>query len=135
MSRTGAGKAIYGILAADATVTGLLGAGNALRVYPIQAPQNASLPYVVYTKVANDPQDTKDGQPVDHIRMQVDVYAATYASLENVSKAVDDALNLYSGTINTVIVDEIRFETENDTVEEEETFYRNSVDYLIRIKL
>jgi hypothetical protein len=135
MSRTGVGKAIYSILGADATVTGLLGSGNALRVYPIQAPQNAALPFVVYTKVANDPQDTKDGQAVDHIRIQIDVYASTYSNLEDVSAAVDGALNLYRGTANGVVVDEIRYETENDTVEEDETFYRNSVDYLVRIKL
>jgi hypothetical protein len=134
MSRTGAGKVIFGLLSATSDVTDIVGT-SPVKVFPIVAPQGIKPPYVTYFKVSSDPQNSKDGQPVDHIRMQIDCYALTYPQLEDLHAAVDAALNLYSGTINGVLVDEIRFETENDTVEEEEDFYRLSADYLLRIKL
>lgn len=134
MSRTGAGKVIYGLLSAASNVTDIVGS-SPVKVFPNTAPQGITPPYITYLKVSNAPQNSKDGQPVDHIRMQVDIFALTYPQLEDLAGKVDAALNLYSGTVNGVLVDEIRFETENDTVDEDEDMYRLSVDYLLRIKL
>jgi len=132
MSRTGAGKVIFGLLSTASDVTDIVGT-SPVKVFPIVAPQGIQPPYVTYFKVSSDPQNSKDGQPVDHIRMQIDCYALEYPVLEDLHSAVDAALNLYSGTTNGVVVDEIRFETENDTVEEQEDFYRLSAEWQQRV--
>lgn len=133
MSRTGVGKAVYSILSGNATVAALV----STRIYPRTAAQNASLPYVTYFIVSVNPTDTKDRpSPVDAIRVQVDCYATTYAGAEALNGAVRDALDNYTigTTVGGIKTDGIKYETENDALEEEVDIFRKSADYSIRVK-
>jgi phytoene dehydrogenase-like protein len=100
------GKAIYGRLQAVSAVTALV----STRVYPDYAPQNATYPFVVYRLTNNLPSDTKEGPSVlDTAQVTVEAYAATYDAAINVAENVRTALDRYSGTIESIVIDSIRF--------------------------
>jgi len=133
MSRTGAGKAVYAILSAAAGVTALA----STRIYPVRAPQNTTLPYVTYTVVSVNPTDTKDRPShLDTVRMQIDCWATTYAGAEALHAAIRTAIDAYqiNATAGGVVVNGIKYETENDAFEDEVDIYRKSADYMIRVK-
>ena len=63
------------------------------RVFPNVAPNNVQKPYVVYMRVASQPENTlADGIPVENTRMQIDCFDTTYAAVttlaENIKAAV-----------------------------------------------
>lgn len=133
-----AGKALYNILSNAAGVTAIV----STRIYPDTAPQGSTLPYVVYSAISSVPQNTKDvPAKIDHVRVQIDCYAATTASAagqdiaEALSEAVRAAIDgIMPGVYGTVVVDGIQFENENSAVNEEVDIFRRSADYQIRIK-
>lgn len=130
---TGAGVAIYGILSAASGVTTLV----STKIFPRLAPMETVAPYVVYSIVSVDPTDSKTRpSTLDRVRVQIDCYARTYASAEAVHSAVRSALDAYTigSTVAGVKLDGIKFETENDTFEEDVDIHRRSADYQIRIK-
>lgn len=111
----------------------LLSVGTA---YPMKAPQTTALPYIVYHVISNDPTDTKDGvSELDVARVQIDSYAATYSAAATLSDSVRSTLDRYSGTVQSIVIDKIVFENENDIYDEDAECYRRSQDYFIRIKL
>jgi len=133
MSRTQVGKAIFSILTTDAEVSAIVGA----KVYPRTAPQGVVIPYVVYSIISVTPTDTKDRpSPVDAIRVQIDCYTRTYLGGETLHGAVRDAIDAYEigATVAGVKLDGIKYETENDTIDEDVDIFRRSADYIIRVK-
>jgi outer membrane receptor protein involved in Fe transport len=125
------GGAIYALLTGSAPVTAEVGT----RIYPVFRPQGSALPAVVYTEISTTPSDTKSGpSDVDAVRVQIDVFSATYAQAVDIAQAVRAVLDKYMGTAGGVVVDGVRFEHENQTVDPTEEIYRRSADYLFRIK-
>jgi len=128
---------LYTILAADATVTAIC----STRIYPLTIPQGADLPAVRITTVANEPFDTKTGaSTLDAIRVQIDCYAKSMLTAQQLEEEVRDALDRYRGSVtvtgtggDTYFVDGIRFENRNETMEEERDIFRTSSDYQVRI--
>jgi len=133
MSRTSVGKAVFSILTNDADVAAIVGT----KVYPRTAPQGVKIPYIVYTIVSVTPTDTKDRpSPVDAIRVQIDCYDRTYLGCETLNAATRDAMDAYEigATVAGVKLDGIKYETENDTLDEDVDIFRRSTDYIIRVK-
>lgn len=131
--RTDVGKAVYYILANDATVAGIVGT----KIFPVRAVQLTSVPYVTYSIISTNPADTKQRPSyVDTVRLQIDCYETTYAKAETLHHAVRTALDAYTigATVATVKLDGIKYETENDTIDEDVDLYRKSADYMIRVK-
>lgn len=134
---------IYTILAADATVTGLVGtdAGGGYKIYPITIPQAAALPAVRITEIAVEPSDTKTGaSTLDAIRVQIDSYAMSMLTAQQLDEAVRGAIDRYRGSVTvagtggaTYFVDGVRFENRNQTMETEKDIFRISTDYQVRI--
>lgn len=131
---------LYTILAADATVTAIC----STRIYPLTIPQTngtTSLPAVRIVTVANEPFDTKTGaSTLDAIRVQIDSYAASMLTAQQLDEEIRDAIDRYRGSVtvigtggDTYFVDGIRFETRNETMEEEKDIFRISSDYQVRI--
>lgn len=118
------GKVIYSLLS---------GVGS---VFPTRAPQGQAFPYIVYHVISDAPTDTKDGaSELDVARVQISVFASTYASAVSLSDSIRSTIDRYRGTVESVVVDKIVFENEMDNYDEDAEVYHRSQDYFIRIKL
>lgn len=134
---------IYTLLAGNATVTGLVGndGGGGYRIYPLTIPQTAALPAVRIVTIAVEPSDTKTGaSTLDAIRVQIDSYAKSMLTAQQLEEAVRGTIDRYRGSVvvtgtggATYFVDGIRLETRNETMETEKDIFRISTDYQIRI--
>lgn len=88
--------ALRTLLAADAGVTALLGAGANCRVYPLDRPADALRPFVLYRKESSERTQALGG--LTNYREAVLVYdcigaeEAGYASANDVAEAITDAL-------------------------------------------
>jgi len=106
------------------------------KTYPMRAKQGQAAPYMVYTVISDRPTDTKEGpSELDVKRVQIDTYAATYAECMTLMASVRSTIDRYRGTVQSVVVDKIVFENEQDFYDNEAELYRRSQDYFIRIKL
>lgn len=126
---------LYTILAAESTVTAIC----STRIYPLTIPQTAALPAVRLTTIAVEPYDTKTGaSTLDALRVQIDCYAKTMLACQQLEEAVRGAIDRYRGSVAvtgdaTYFVDGVRFETRNETMEEEKDVFRISADYQVRV--
>lgn len=128
---------LYTIMAADSDVTAIC----STRIYPITIPQTTPFPAVRIVTVANEPSDTKTGaSTLDAIRVQVDSYALSMLSAQQLDEAIRGAIDRYRGSVtvtgtggDTYFVDGVRFENRNETMEEEKDIFRISTDYQVRI--
>lgn len=94
------------------------------RIYPLVAPDGAAMPYVVYQRVASTVDNVLAGNgnpPIENTRLQIDVWAASYASAQATAEAIKDAL-LAWGTQNVLI-------QELDQYEPTTKKYRVILDY------
>jgi len=118
------GKLIYSRL------SGLAGG----QIYPVIAPQETEVPYVVYTLISSAPTDTKDGvSTVDVERWQLSLYHSTYTDLVDLCDDIRDQLDRYTGTLQGVTVDSVIFLDENDSYDFENERYIRILDYQFRI--
>lgn len=126
------GKVIYDLLSNDVTVSGLVSA----RIYPDTVPQNAEFPYIAYTVTSTTPTDAKDGaSELDTVSFQVDCYAREYATAQTIAEGVRAALDRYTGTNNSVVVDKIIFSNQGSgTFEPRTGIFWATQDYNARIK-
>jgi len=131
MGRSSVGKAIYNILSNEAGVTDIVGT----KIYPVVAPQQTETPFIVYSVVSSIPTNTKDRiSEIDTMRVQVDCYEKTYTLAEALSSAVRLALDNATGTKNGVLIDGLAYENEQDFIEEDNDYFRKSIDFFVRVK-
>ncbi len=63
------------------------------RVYPQIAPDNVQRPYIVYQLVTQNVENVLAGRTgLTNTRLQVDVYASTYAQAQQIAAAVADLM-------------------------------------------
>lgn len=94
------------------------------KVYPLVSPEKVETPYIVYSKVSSTPENTLNGgSTIDLIRIQVDVYAATYAAVKTLAESTRSALE--NGAVKATI------QTEQDLFEPDLKVYRVSQDYYV----
>lgn len=73
----------------------LIGAIVDERAYPVAAPDSPVAPYLTYHRVSAVPQNVmagNGGNPLMNTRLQIDVYAATYAEAQAKAEAIRAAL-------------------------------------------
>jgi hypothetical protein len=107
-------SAIYYILSNDSTVSGIVGTS----VYPNNAPQTETTPYIVYDQIGGERGYTLGTPSPDGLvecLLQVSCYAGTPASARLLSNAVRSALSGYSGTASGVSIKLIMLDAEGDT--------------------
>lgn len=125
------GKAIYNLLRTDSDITNLVSS----RIYPQIASQGADFPFIVYLLVDVDPSDTKSGvSTLDQSRYDIVVASKTYSEVSTITELVRNRLDRYSGTVESVVIDSIQFQSvdaDNDPATET---YVTSSEYIIRIK-
>lgn len=100
------GKAIYALLAADATVAAAVGT----RIFPDMATQDAAYPFLVYMVDETEPADTKEGPAsMDLVDVSLMIYHTKYTDGQDLAEAARSALDRKSGTIGGLSIQEIRF--------------------------
>lgn len=125
------GKVIYYLLNNNATIASTTGSN----IFPAVAAQDTALPYISYQQVSRTATKTKDRVDcMETYRIQIDIYGATLYATDALAVLVKSALNYQSGTIDSVKVDGISFEDENDFFDASPEIYRIQQDYMIRIK-
>ena len=125
------GDVIYNLLSNNATVIGLVG----LKIYPYIGTENIVYPYIVYDQVSLQPTDTKDGvSELDTVSYDIEVYTKSPSELTTLANAVRDVLDRYSGTVNTKVIDSIRYLGENTGYSLEDRVYLRVQNYSIRYK-
>ena len=125
------GKAIYSILTSTSAVSAIVGT----RIYPQIAAQGAAFPFVVYVLQDTSPSDTKSGvSTLDEVRYDIVVASETYAEASDLTNKIRTALDRYTGTVESVVIDSIQFidlDADNDPGTET---YVTSSEYIIRVK-
>lgn len=82
---------IVALLRATPSLTNIVGTAG---IYPMQAPIGALTPYVVYSTVSGVPLNYIQGTTqMDSRRVQIDVYAKSYAQAQVMATAVRTALS------------------------------------------
>lgn len=121
-------KIIYKILSTDA---GVIAVTN--RIYPVNLPQGANLPAIVYQQIS-DPsyKDIAGVTNYGNTRMQLSIFSGTFSAAKDLAKKVRAALNNYSGTVDATEVHRITVEDEIDDFEPTTQFYRIIVDTIVR---
>lgn len=91
--------ALQNIIANDATLVALLGtttsrADSTNGVFPVQAPDQPTMPYIVYSQVSGDPLDVMFGGtvPMTQERWRFSCFGTTYRNAKKLAKKLRLAL-------------------------------------------
>jgi len=119
------GKVIFSLLSNSTDVTGIVGQN----IYPVRSANQTPFPYVVYTQVANEPQNVKEKQtPVDIASFQLDCYARNHNTAADLSEKVRAALDKQSGKIAGLEVAGISFQSSDFAFDEDQDVQRVIVE-------
>ena len=111
---------------------GGLSALVASRVYPLHLPQRPTLPAVTYQRIDGPREHAMGADPgLAHPRIQVDSWAASYASAKAVATQVRGALQRWRGTAAGVEVLAIYLESDQDDYEPETKQWRVRQDWTV----
>ena len=125
------GKAIFGILSADAGVSAIV----STRIYPDIAAQGTALPFVVYNLTRLVPSDTKSGvSQLDEERYDLTCVSDLYSESISLSEDVRTALDRYNGVVNGVNVQSIQFTDFETDFNDANEVYIATVEIVIRVK-
>ena len=126
-------SAIFAFLAASAPITSLLGTQSAESIFPMRAPEGATLPFLVFHKVSAPSIHSKDGDMnLASPHFQITAWAKEYQDAKAVQSAVRAALNGYAGpTLQGVTVPELIVENEQDLSDPETLEYGASLDVIV----
>lgn len=126
--------AVRTFLLTQSSVTDLVGT----RIYPMQLPQNAQLPAIVYRRITTGHEETIDGSKggLADARVQYDCYAVTHDQAHDVAEALrlSGILDLH-GVTNSVdfrgvrLSSGLRMEDDSPTDGSAEWRYWASQDY------
>lgn len=125
------GNVIYAMVAANANLVSLIGT----RVYPEEAPMEATYPYITYTKINTNPTRVKNlVSPKDEFKINFFIYSKNYDTTNTVADALRVALDNNRGTYANVNVDWVIFEDEanGDPIMEDKIYWMVQ-DYFFKI--
>ena len=105
-------------------------------------PDRRGSDWIIYTMISSVPHNTKTGvSDYDQYRFQIDSYSTTYSAMDTLAASVKSALDNYSGTVESVVIDHVFFDGEFDAGPElaidegsTERLYRRIQDYIIFVR-
>lgn len=104
-------KGIVALLLADAAVTAMVGT----RVEPAGTAQTLARPNIVYQRVTTNRLYSQDGPAGSgDARVQLSIWADTYATVKDLADKVRTALEGYRGTVAGIVLDSVRLDDEDD---------------------
>jgi len=132
MADTRIQHALETILEEDSGVSAIVSS----RVYPLLRSTGSALPAITYQKIDGPRLQSHDGPSgTAHPRFQVNIWAKKYTEVVTLAERVRIALDGYSGTVGTVVIQAITLEDEADAMEaedvEEMKMYGIRQDYFV----
>jgi hypothetical protein len=104
-------EAVYSRLSGGSAVQAIVGS----KIYPLVAPQSASLPFLIYQESSHNRMRRLNGSTVmREFRMRIDGYATSYTTAKSLRDAVLGRLVNYNGTISNVVIEDIDQEDTSD---------------------
>ena len=120
---------IYSLLTDDAAVSALVSD----RVYPSLAIKDVVYPYIVFEQVGNDPTDDKDGvSSLDTLSYDIEIYTQTPEKMNDLGVKVRKVLDRYAGTVNTKVIQSVKYNTENSGYSDDDRVYLKMQNYSFR---
>lgn len=104
------GKAIYTILSGNSIVYNYVGT----KIYPMVIPEEILLPAIVYERNST-PIYSRDGVAYSDSNFEITILSEVYIETIDISTAVFNALNNYTGTIADVEIGDIRLLNVDET--------------------
>jgi len=93
------------------------------RVYPLQIPQNDSLPAITYQRIYTDRIRALNADTnMVMARFQITIFSYNFFEMKNIFDAVRTKLQRYNGTVSSVVIDDIKIEDELDLKNDDETY-------------
>src|SRR3972149_5680654 len=84
------GEEIYTLLTNDSPVAAIV----STRIYPLIAPQDAAVPFIVYQRISGNPVNEMAGYAsLENPRYQVDAYADSYAAARDLATKIHTAMD------------------------------------------
>lgn len=118
---------LFSRLSADAGVSALVFASGIYRIYPVQVPQDAQYPAVVYQTVNNTPINHLTGESdLQNDRVQIDCYAESSDQAHALADAIKAAMQGDANNFKAVRVSRNDIPFDDDT-----KLHRVSIDYSI----
>jgi hypothetical protein len=106
-------SAVYSILGTNTAVAAIVSA----RIYPLFAPEQAAMPFLVYQQVSRQPTYTHDGRNQYNVsRVQITCVASTPAGARSLSDAVVAAMPFAGGTYDSTVIQGAELLDERDDV-------------------
>jgi hypothetical protein len=116
------GKVLYALL------------NSTVATHPLIAPQNTQTPYLIYSILSIDPDDTKQTTSMaDTVTVLLMVYEDTIGGAATRANSIRTILDGYAGTSGGVTVNSITYVNESDDYDEELMKYIKIQEYNIRI--
>ncbi len=110
-------------------------------LYGLHVPNRRGSQWVIITMIDRQPNSTKGGvSTFDKYLYQLDSYDKLESNMDTLAESVKSAMDDYSGTVSSTVIDHIFFLSESDTVEliedegSTENYYRRTQQYEIWIK-
>lgn len=112
---------IYSALTGSTLVTDHVASSSA--IYPMIAPQNAALPYILYARISGGQINGLGGYlTTEHPSIQIDIYSTSYSDSKTIAKNVHTVMDATT-TFSAILV------SDNDIYEDSVELYRVSCDY------
>jgi len=103
---------------------------SATAVWATLAPQDAVKPFVTYTVLGELPVNVMGGETVPTTcDFAINIYADTFLEVVNIGDDMRAAFLRYSGTINSVVVQDVFYEGRNDFYDEDDRNYHRTMDF------
>jgi len=107
-------SALCALLKGSVNITGIVGT----RIYPIYIPRGKSVPALTYQQISGVRSHTNSG--ADNMVpavFQINCWTKTYAECRELANTVRNAVDDYSGTISSVVIQGIHLQDEDDIPE------------------
>ena len=122
-------NAIYSRLTGYAGLTALIGSGANCRLYPVVAQRPHEMPYVIYTRVAEDRFATHDSDPtLQQTSFSFECVATTDGAAAAVALQVYDALVGFQGIAAGVMIQGILMDAKRYSYDEAAGAYLVDLD-------
>ena len=120
--------ALYTLLSSNSGITNLV----QKRIYPGIAPQTARVPFIVFRLISNPPIHIMGGDATLYKpRFSIFIHANEYDEVKTIRDAVQSAMRDVSGTYDTIVIQHIYYEDENDSYDPTTDRFYIILDYII----